>query len=217
MRVFSFMEKIYTTGTAPVNTSEDVWVEGKRYPAHMVGRAIVNHPTPILLTVALSLVLFVIGCAKIQSALFCSLDDYQIRSTIGVRRDALKAKSALDGWGFALPGAYRLSDSVNLSHPRTLVQGTVELRVNVDLQGLVSYADEVNMTPAERDAYANMLHPDLLSIYRTAERHVTQLAGYESVCFTSDLRNGQLNHIYPTCAPVSSVTQYVYPFWTGLE
>ncbi|KAG5475164.1 hypothetical protein CUR178_04615 [Leishmania enriettii] len=137
MRVFSFMEKIYTTGTAPVSTSEDVGVEGKRYPTHMVGRAIVNHPTPILLTVALTLVLFVIGCAIIQSALSCSLDDHQIRSTIGVRRDALKVKSALDDWAFALSGAYRLSDSVDLSHPRTLVRDTVELRANVDLQGLV--------------------------------------------------------------------------------
>ncbi|KAG5474483.1 hypothetical protein LSCM1_03269 [Leishmania martiniquensis] len=217
MGVFSFVQRAYTSGTAPISTSEDVGVEGKRYPTPAVGCFIANYPAQVLLTIALPLVFFVIGCTRIQSDLSYSLDDYQIHSNIGVRRDALKVNGALDNWTFALSGAHWLSDSVNLSHPRTLVQDTVELRALINLKNLVSYAHEVQWPPETREAYASMLHPDLLRVYHAAERLITQLAGYESLCFTNNLRNGELNNIYPTCALVSSVTQYIYPSWTGTE
>ncbi|CAC9504940.1 serine peptidase, clan SB, family S8-like protein [Leishmania infantum JPCM5] len=217
MRIFSSRQKVYTTGTAPVNTSEDVGVEGKRYPTHTLGRFIVQYPAPMLLTLVLPFVFFVIGGAKLQSGLSYSLDDYQIRSTIGVRRDALRVNGVLNDWAYSLSGAYWLSDSVDLSHPRTYVQDTLELRAVINLQDLMEYAKKVGWSPETRDAYANLLNPDLFKIYRAAEEHVTELDGYEGVCFTNDLRNGQINSIYPTCTPVSSVTQYIYPSWNGLE
>ncbi|CAJ1029052.1 hypothetical protein, conserved [Leishmania lindenbergi] len=217
MRFFSSKQKVYTTDTAPVNTSEDVGVEGKRYPTHALGQFIVKYPVLLLLTLTLPFVFFVIGCSRIQSDLSYSLDDYQIRSTVAVRRDALKVNGVLDAWTLSLSGASWLSDSIDVSHPRSLVQDTVELRAIINLQDLMTYAAEVNWSPETRDAYANMLHPNIFSTYRAAEEHVTRLDGYEGVCFTNDLRNAQVNSIYPTCTPVSSVTQYVYPSWTGLE
>ncbi|KAK7195001.1 subtilisin-like serine peptidase [Novymonas esmeraldas] len=217
MRFFSQKQKVYTTDSAPINESEDVGVEGKRYPTFLLGRLIARYPAVSLLTLLLPLAFFVVGCVRIQSRMSFTLDDYQIRSTVPVRRDALKVNAVLDNWATALSNQPFYTAALTRPHPRVDVQGTVELRAIIQLQNLATYARQLNWDLATRDSYANMLKPDLFAIYRAAETRITQLDGYGSVCFTNDLRNGQLNNIYPACAPVSSMTQYIFPVWDGLE
>ncbi|KAG5500568.1 hypothetical protein JKF63_03663 [Porcisia hertigi] len=217
MRIFSSKQKVYTTDSAPIDTSEDVGVEGKRYPTSLLGRLIVRYPALMLLTFSLPLAFFVIGCMRINSKMSYSLDDYQLRSSTDIRQSALKVKGVQDDWAVALSGSDWLAQSVNLTHPRAVIQDTVELRAMINLTALSDYAQAMGWSPEKRDTHSNMLHPSILDVYRSTEKRITQLEGYESVCFTNDLRNNEATKLYPTCAPVSSITQYTYPTWTGSE
>ncbi|KPA85171.1 subtilisin-like serine peptidase [Leptomonas pyrrhocoris] len=215
MRFFHLKQKVYTTDTSPAINSEDVGVEGKRYPTHKFGRFISNYPILMLATFLLPLAFFMVGCVLITSDMSYSLDDFQIRSTIPIRSDALKINSVLDDWARILSGTDLLAGSVNLKHDRAIVKDTLELRAVIDLEAVFKAQKQYNYSDDKRAEMSNMLSPSNIAMYRVIEKMITQQEFYEDVCFTNDLRGGVVNNVYPTCVPVSSVTQYVFPVWNG--
>ncbi|KAL7699481.1 subtilisin-like serine peptidase [Lotmaria passim] len=217
MRFLTSKQKVYTTDTAAINDAEDVGVEGKRYPTHMFGRFASRNPGVTFLTFIVPFVFFIIGCVKIEKDLSCVLDDYQIRSTIPVRKDALKIKSIVDQWSIALTGEQILNLILDTSHERTIVEDSVELRAILNFPKLIEYATAKKLDNATRDKFSNLLTIEVMQIFRAVEKLITLQDGYTDVCFTNNLRNGNPNEDYPTCAPVSSVTQYLYPEWNSLE
>ncbi|KPI85101.1 subtilisin-like serine peptidase serine peptidase clan SB family S8-like protein, partial [Leptomonas seymouri] len=217
MRFLKSKQKVYTSDSAAINQSEDVGVEGKRYPIHALGRVIALHPSTMLLTFLLPLVFFIVGCIKIQPDLSCAVDDYQISSKVPVRKDALMINAVLDQWSAALTGENFMNMIRSTDHQRTIVQDTLELRAVIDLPALMEFAKMQNMDNKTRDRYGNFLTEEVFRVYRAVEQLITMQDGYEDVCFTNNLRDGVVSNVYPVCTPVASITQYIYPVWDVLE
>lgn len=217
MQLFSSKQKVYTTDSVPINASEDVDVEGKRYPTNRFGRLIAQHPFFAFLTVLLPFAFFVIGCVSIRSDLSYKLADYNLRPSLPVRRDSIVYDDVMDSWTSALSGDSWLMGNVDKSKTRAIVQDYVEMRAVLSLSDLYEYLTQLGSS-TQFDLYSSLLSTDIASIYIAAEQYITNLPGYTDLCFTNDLRNGVVNSgALPTCAPVSSFSQYIFPVWSGTE
>lgn len=220
--MFSNKQKVYTTDSRPITSSEDVGIEGKHYPTNILGRVLARHPWKMFLTVLLPFAFFVIGCMRVKDHMNYSLDDFRLRSDVQVRKDAETHQKALNAWTEALSDDEFLSMQLNKKSPRSIVEDSLELRVTVDTLAVKQYLERRGLSFAEHGrAYSNLLHPFCTEYINDVERRLQFLYSFHDVCFTNDLEYGYPNSQFggadyklPNCVPRSTMMQFIYPVFS---